>query len=255
MFAKKKQEGIHGTPDFIDILSYDDRKSYEKLQSDVGSPEYRYNRNHRFSTLSEILKKIKSYCQTNENDKWKRYLVCGVCWFDVYMAINTKQLRFLICKSKSTINDALSKMGYTPVSMKGEPSLLLVETIPFLFGNQSEYRKWSIRKNNISDINVVNEIAYENDNLICDDDEEQCKEESIYLDELVKNLDSVKNEKDDEFKFINFTENVNDDFDIGFGYDYCNFSSNIDSSNDEQNEIIDFEYLNRAYEEGTTGLY
>lgn len=251
MLSKKRQEGIHGTPDFIDILSYDDRISYEKLQKDVGSSEYRYNRNHRYSTLSNILEKIKLYCQEKEDDKWKRYLVCGICWFDIYMAINTKQLRLLISKSKSSINDALSKMGYKTISMKGEPSSLLIETIPFLYGNQPEFRKWSIRKKDTTYLNQTNDTFSDINYISTDDDEVKYKEELAFLDELVKNLDSVKSEKEDDgFKFINFTENVDDDFDIEFGYDYGTFSSN-----EEKNEIIDFEYLNRTYEEGTTFFY
>ena len=128
---KAKQEGIHGTPDFINILSTEDKINYKRLQEDVGSTKYRYNRNHRYSTLNHIFDKIHEYCECNDTDKWKRYLVCGICWFGDYLAINTRQLRFLISKSKSTINDALLKMEYLTVSIKGEPGSLLLENITY----------------------------------------------------------------------------------------------------------------------------
>lgn len=209
-----KQEGPKGTPDFIDILTHDDRVSYENLQKNVGSPAYRYNRNHRLITLTNIFESIKDYCCNKDEDMWKRYLVCGVCWFDNYLAINTRQLRFLISKSKSTINDSLAKMGFISIPVKGEQASLLLETIPFLFGNQSEFRKWSIRlkKSNFSkDINCMD--VKKNIENNCDDLKKNC-ENDFFFDGFFKDCE----ENDGQFDLDNFNDNVDENFDFEFGY-------------------------------------
>lgn len=253
MFSIKKQEGPHGIPEFFEILTQEDKTLYEKLQKDVGSPENRYNRNHRFSVLNKTFEKIRSYCQRDETDKWKRYMVCGICWFDEYMGINTKQLRFLISKSKSSINDALSKMGYKSISIKGEPASLLIETIPLLWGNQSEFRKWSIRKNESP---KLNQLDCTNNDVCCEindfTNENEKYDETEFLDELCKDFDLNNNEANDEFKFINFVDNVDENFDFDFGYDYGIVSSKCELySNEKTNEIDNFNSMNFAYEDNS----
>ena len=79
MIANRNQNGPNGKLDFADILSYDDREIYNQLQTEVSDSQNRYNRNHKVQTLNNILEKVLSFCERNENDKWKRYLACGIC--------------------------------------------------------------------------------------------------------------------------------------------------------------------------------
>ena len=134
-------------PAFYEFLSQDDQRQYNELRDRVGSPENRYNRNKRLETFNEILDEIKSYCQRKDSDDWKRYLVCGVCWIDRSsdIAINTRQLRLLILKSKSTINGALAKMGYSTIPIKSHDPTDLIEMIPFLKSHPQELRQWTTR--------------------------------------------------------------------------------------------------------------
>ena len=81
--------------------------------------------------------------KNNSND-WKRYLVCGICWINDDVAINTRQLRILLGKSKSTINGAFAKMGYETMPFRNNEELL--EKIPFLRGNFNEKRQWTVRR-------------------------------------------------------------------------------------------------------------
>lgn len=145
MSALKEGEGPFAKPMFYEILEPYDQKLYEELQSTVGSSSNRYNRNKRIATFQEMLDHIRKYCERGDGDDWKRYLVCGVCWMGSDIAINTRQLRVLIAKSKSSINGALAKMGYTTQSTKGQENFDLLYKIPFLKGHQQELRQWTIR--------------------------------------------------------------------------------------------------------------
>ncbi|OHT09611.1 hypothetical protein TRFO_21404 [Tritrichomonas foetus] len=134
-------------PEFFNLLSQDDQRQYHELRQTVGSPDNRYNRNKRLETFNEILDAIRQFCQRGDGEDWRRYLVCGVCWLGCDIAINTRQLRILILKSKSTINGALAKMGYTTIPIKSHDPTELVENIPFLKSHPQELRQWTTRRN------------------------------------------------------------------------------------------------------------
>jgi hypothetical protein len=51
-----------------------------------------------------ILTTVRNFVMWNETDDWKRALVCGICWLNADIAINTRQLRLLLSKCKSSIN-------------------------------------------------------------------------------------------------------------------------------------------------------
>lgn len=215
-----------GLPNFISILSNEDRISYEKLQEEFRSKEYRYNRNQRFLALIEIFEKIRLYCKKDDIDEWKRYLVCGVCWCGEYLAINTKQLSKLISKCKSSINDALSKLGYFSISFKGKQSVLLTETIPILGQDQKELKKWSLRsrKMTINTDNYINRVIEKksieiNKNIKDEYESEKYQEKKFFTDDYLEKLDNVKEEIEEEFEF-HLNDNVDDNFDFNFGYNY-----------------------------------
>ena len=133
-------------PAFFELLSADDQEKYRNLRSVLSSSDNKYKRNQRCKTLQDAIEQIKKFCVRNDGDDWKRFLVCGICWFDMDIAINTRQLRLLIDKCKSSINGALAKMGYGSEIIRGEGSQSLISKIPFLKGNFVEQRQWTIRK-------------------------------------------------------------------------------------------------------------
>ncbi|EAY21700.1 hypothetical protein TVAG_237260 [Trichomonas vaginalis G3] len=141
-----ENEPSEKTPMFMSILSPEDKTAYEELQNVLAAPDHRYNRNKRIVTFQDMLAQIKAFCIKGDVNDWKRYLVCGICWIGSDIAINTRQLRILLGKSKSTINGAFSKMGYETLPFKNNDSALQ-EKIPFLKGNFSESRQWTVRRN------------------------------------------------------------------------------------------------------------
>lgn len=147
-------------PAFFDLLSESDRKGYIDLRNELMSSDTKFKRYQRITSLRDALYAIHKYCTRNSNDDWKRYLVCGVCWMGWDIAINTRQLRILINKCKSSINGALAKMGYSTAPIKTEGSSSLLKAIPFLKGNFVELRMWTIRRRQISSPLPSNKIGY-----------------------------------------------------------------------------------------------
>lgn len=187
------------TPKFFDLLTTDDQDLYKNLKNEVGSPNYRYKRNQS-SSFEKLLQMIHEYCDHDDLDTWKRYLVCGICWFEDYIAINISNLKLLLSKSKSSINGSMTNLGYKTLAIKGkEVESLLFNKIPMLWGNYCEFRKWSIRKN---ETNKINETSNKIDDLFDDlfKDIEWC-------DDCITNKEETKtdiidlNIDNDEFNF------------------------------------------------------
>ena len=134
------------TPQFIKLLSDADVAAYNKLRSDLSSPNCRNRRNKRLETFGEMLNSIQSFAIRKDDDDWKRCLVCGVLWLTNGIAINTRQLRLLINKCKSSINGSLQKLGYTTSLGRTESAAAMVSVWPLLRENNAELRKWTVRK-------------------------------------------------------------------------------------------------------------
>lgn len=147
-------------PAFFELLSESDRQGYIDLRNELMSSDTKFKRYKRITSLRDALYAIHKYCSRNSNDDWKRYLVCGVCWMGWDIAINTRQLRLLINKCKSSINGALAKMGYSTAPIKTEGSSSLIKAIPFLKGNFVELRMWTIRRRQIASPLPSNRIGY-----------------------------------------------------------------------------------------------
>lgn len=111
------------------------------------SSQYSKNiRNKRVENFTEIIDIIKRYCIRGQPDDWRRCLVCGVAWLHEGIAINTRQLRLLIFKCKSSINGSLHKMGFTVNIGRTEAANALVMAIPILKDNTNELRQWTVRQ-------------------------------------------------------------------------------------------------------------
>jgi hypothetical protein len=133
-------------PMFFGLLEEEDQKRYQEMRLTLRNSEKRYKRNKRLEGLQDALDAIQEFCVRHQPDDWKRSLVCGVCWIGQDIAINIRQLKLLVDKCKSSINGALSKMGYgaAPINSPVAPSLL--SYIPFLKGNFIEQRQWTVRR-------------------------------------------------------------------------------------------------------------
>ena len=142
MSSDEEQECI--LPRHFEQLNESDKIDYKKLKESLNSG--RNKRGKRLEAFAEMLSAVKRYAIKGDQDDWKRCMVCGVCWIDNGIAINTRQLRLLIEKCKSSINGSLHRMGYNPTTSAGDVNNALVDKIPILKGNFSELRQWTVRQ-------------------------------------------------------------------------------------------------------------
>ena len=128
---------------YIEILDEEDKAEYLGLQKKFLAPTSR-SRQKTSTSFNIFLDQIKEFVSKNTESKWKRSFVCGVCWTDLYLIVNSRQLQILIGKSKSTVNQIL-KDNFDKANLTLEETILLIEqSIPILSGLPNERKQWRV---------------------------------------------------------------------------------------------------------------
>jgi hypothetical protein len=135
---------LEAKPSYYALLLEPEKYEYDALQARLADPNHRYNRNHRLDTFQDMLDEIREFCEGPES--WRRCLACGICWCTDFIATNTQQMRFILGKSKSSINGVFAKMGLDISPGKDSETSELTGRIPYLKGRLQEVRQWTIRR-------------------------------------------------------------------------------------------------------------
>ena len=133
-------------PMYWEKLSDPDKRSYIFLRQTLASPNCKNRRNRSAQTFSEILQGIKTYVVRGEPSDHDRSLVCGVCWLNDKIAINTRQLRLILSKCKSSINGSFQQLGYGTIPTGADSSAELINYFPELENNFPQLRQWTVRQ-------------------------------------------------------------------------------------------------------------
>jgi len=132
-------------PQYWDFLCDLDKTQYIELKRDFTGSNVKRQRGGECETFDGVLDSIRAFAERDDENDWRRFLVCVVCWLDSAIAINTRQLRLLVSKCKSSINGSLQKMGYCTNTSHSESWRVLFPHIPLLKDQFCELRRWTIR--------------------------------------------------------------------------------------------------------------
>jgi hypothetical protein len=120
---------------------------FRALREHASGREDRYNRHQRMTVLQRSLAAIHSFCIRNEWSDWIRCLMCGIAWLSPdEIAVNARQLKYVLGKSKSSINGSLALLGYTAVSQTTHQAPKTFAAIPYLQTRTLELRQWTVRR-------------------------------------------------------------------------------------------------------------
>lgn len=188
-------------PKYWDLLNPDDQHIYREMHHAITAPITK--KASRVDDFKEIVDAIDLFENINDDDKWKRCLVCGIFKVKNMIAVNICQLKYLVSKCKSSINGSLRRIGFGKTVKKANVYELLFESIPFLKTNPSELRKWTMRyftpvENDQND----DEIVIENSDDFLNDDSFFEKKPKEHMTE--PEADVIK-QNDNDFNF-----NIND---------------------------------------------
>ncbi|OHT13923.1 hypothetical protein TRFO_15819 [Tritrichomonas foetus] len=189
-------------PEYFDLLDSSNQSQFCQLRAILASDNFRYNKSHSCNTIELILTMIKVFCLKDNEDDWKRCLVCGVIFFDKYVAINTRQLSTVLLKSKATLNAILFKAGYAPLQKSDEAYQSFQERMPYLRNHPMKFREWTVRTLRVSVPPGAHYIQVKQPNKI--DQAVKTPQESIV------NISEVE----ETFDFVGFDTFISDDEDF-----------------------------------------
>ena len=133
-------------PKYFELLNAEDRKKLLVLRDTLSSQACRNCRNKRVETFGEILTVVHRFCVRNDENDWKRFLACGVCWYQQFFCINIRQFHLLIDKFKSSINGSLHRLHFVIVPNRVQCARIIADAIPYLRDHPLEAREWSVRE-------------------------------------------------------------------------------------------------------------
>jgi hypothetical protein len=137
--------GHQRRPRHWDLLNENDKAVYVRISAALSAPSSRDKRNRGVDDFKDVLDAIETFVNSDETDKWKRCLVCGLCPLSNGIAVNVVQLKRLTFKCKSSINVSLKRLGYDVVLAKALSYQELFQCLPQLKNNFDELRQWTVR--------------------------------------------------------------------------------------------------------------
>jgi hypothetical protein len=132
-------------PHYWELLNDADKLSYLTMRQALSSSVCKHRRNHSNEISQEIIGSLHAFVMRNDADDWRRGLVCGICWLNGGIAINTRQLRILLSRCKSSINAMFQNIGYVAVPTTNDYATALSGFFPTIKDNFGELRQWTIR--------------------------------------------------------------------------------------------------------------
>lgn len=141
--SKSNQKNV---PRFFNLLNADDQERYILIQEELANQETKNRRNKSLEAFLEAMAKVRDFVKRGDDDDIIRSLVCGIVWMENGIAINIHQLRIITNKCKSTINHSFQSLEYGTVPSGSEMQEQLHEMFPYMKGNFSEQRQWTIRQ-------------------------------------------------------------------------------------------------------------
>ncbi|EAY15931.1 hypothetical protein TVAG_165590 [Trichomonas vaginalis G3] len=125
---------------FWNMLSPEDQAEYIDLRTQFHNSS---TRERHGSSIQGDLQTIKAYIERRSELQEIRSIVCGICFAGSFICVNTSQLKCLLGRCKSSINNGFQILGY--FSAKTKVRQCIVPVLPSLLRDSSLLRQWTIR--------------------------------------------------------------------------------------------------------------
>ena len=153
------EETAGAVPMYWDKLSLQDQKEYEIMKEMLSSSKCKNRRNKSAETFQDVINTIKIYVMRGDDSDINRGIVCGLFWCGDDLAINTRQLRLLLGRCKSSINGSLQMIGYTSPSSNSDQSSKLMTIFPQWKERFQEMRQWTLRHKPKEEIQTTHSLS------------------------------------------------------------------------------------------------
>ena len=139
-----KQFAPHYIPAYFwELLSSEDKAEYLALQQSLLNRHCSQTKERHSQPFKNELQAILSYIERRPELQETRCIISGVFFGNSFVCVNTRQLKYLIGRCKSSINNGFQQLGYMSTKTKVRQCILSV--LPSLLHDQSLLRQWTMR--------------------------------------------------------------------------------------------------------------
>ena len=128
---------------FWNSLSNDDKTAYLNLKESFHGGNGTIQKSRHQASFKKDLYTIHSYIERRTENIDIRSIVCGIHFSGKFVCVNTRQLKYLLGRCKSSINNGLQQLGY--ISAKNRVKQVIVSVLPSLLHEGTVLRQWTLR--------------------------------------------------------------------------------------------------------------
>ena len=120
----------------------DDRKAYALLYHSTHDKNDGRKENHLIS-FQKDLNSVMSFIERRPECREERAIISGFYFTGSFICVNTRQLKFLMGRCKSSLNNGFQSLGY--MSAKAKSKQWFMNCLPSLLNDNNLFRQWTIR--------------------------------------------------------------------------------------------------------------
>ena len=131
--------------DPVGCLSPEDREYYAALQASFPETSHIPGRDRKTISFRSEVTAIIKFVDRRVEDREIRACATGLVKVGNMLCVNTRQLKKLLHRCKSSINNGLQHLGFTAVKMKPGDDHLISESLPGIAHFPCIARQWTVR--------------------------------------------------------------------------------------------------------------
>jgi hypothetical protein len=132
-------------PYFWRLLSPNDKNEFTQLRSIFYQNKGSMARHRRALTFANELHMVLDYIERAPDNMESRAIVSGICFTGPIICVNTRQLKSLLSRCKSSINGILQELGYASLRPRSKTRSCIFAILPSIERTPEIARHWSVR--------------------------------------------------------------------------------------------------------------
>ena len=140
MLPNKADSPLKVPVTFWNMLDQEDKNEYLTLRDSFHNST---SRERHGNSIQGDLQTIRNYIDRKEQGKEIRSIVAGIAFSGTFVCVNTSQLKNLLGRCKSSINNGFLLLGYA--SAKTKVRQCIISMMPSLLKDSSLLKQWTLR--------------------------------------------------------------------------------------------------------------
>jgi hypothetical protein len=136
---------LHLPLSYWNQLSQDDQTEFIKLRAHLHRGQQPMSKDVRMASLRRELLLVLSYLERSPDNMEARAILSGICFVASAVCVNTRQLKSLLGRCKSSINGCFKQLGFVAVRTKAKARGFIAAALTSIKDRPEMIRQWTVR--------------------------------------------------------------------------------------------------------------